>query len=500
MARIAPIVADVAASGVIPGARATASEFGAGIGGALVRTGAELVGVGEDFARANELVRRKEIQDDVANVRMSMAKARSDWALQYAERKSNADLNDVNFAARFMGDMGAYFDKGRDVAQTKEGQRTYDMLATEMRGQFAEQAYGFQVAQAGAKAKADYTQATNLYGSTLLTDPTQYGQVKAQAISDLNDPSGRYANIPAKDREALAITMRDHLAKSYIQGLIHNGASELARNILMGGKLDAELNPQDKNALISQADAGIRGARVEADRAAAKAKEDRRIEIDQKNQQLNDLFMQRKLTWADVQRAGLPATGEGSQDHWIVRLKQQANDMADRPARTTPGIFNDLRERIALPYGDPRKIQSTDEVWKFYGQGLSEADANRLERRVLEDRSEQGQRYSSAESEFLRNVKPQLDKTTLFVPDAEGGARMQAFTIYVRDKAERLRKEGKDPFNLFRPDSPDYAGKDIPVFQTGAQRQGAQIIRNMNNTIGNEKPPPQRKPLSEIFK
>lgn len=426
------------------------------------------------------IVQQKVAEDDVTNVRVSMAKARAEWDVKFRDDAAKSTPGDPNFAGKFTQDFKDFLAQGEQVPQTREGQHTYKLLSAELTGHFAEKAGIFAVQSAGLKAKLDWDVSQRAYATSVITDPTSYSSVLNQAIAEIRDPNGQYGRIDGNTRTALETKARDTLAQAYINGLVDNGAPELARKLLMDGRLDDQLEPKDKQRLVHSADAGITAKRVASEHADALARKAEKDRVQQVNDGLMDKFMAGKLTWGDVKAAGLPAFGEGSQDTWMRHMKQQAKDWAEKPAKTSPTVFNDVRERIDLPAGDPRRITDSSEVWKFYGNGLSEPHAAALERRVRDNRSESGQKWSQAEAEFIRNVRPQLDKSTMNSIDQGGGERVQSFTSYLRDAANAANKAGKDPYKLLDPRSPDYVGKDIPRFQTPAQRTAAGISDKLN--------------------
>lgn len=487
MPRIHEYSADATPEGVPNSRRLTEGDAVSGDG---------LIALGKGTATFGAALKEKETQDDVTNVRVGMAQARAKWDVAFRDASMGSEPGDPKFAENFTQQVRDDLDKQRSMAQTAHGERTFDLLAADLNEHFTEKAGLFQIQSAGVKAKLDWDIAQRAYATSVVTDPTSYGSVLKQAISEIQDPQGQYGRIDGNTRTALETKARDTLAQAYVNGLIDNGAPELALKQLMDGRLDDQLEPKDKQRLVHAANAGITAKRVGAEHADALARKAEKDRIDKINTDLNDRFMSKTLTWPDVRAAGLPANGEGSQDHWMTRLKQQAKDLAEAPARTSATVFNDLRARIDLPAGDPQKLQDRDEVWKYYGKGLSEADASRLERRVIDARTESGQRYSQAEAEFIKNIRPQLDKSTFVSTDAGGGERVQAFTVHLREKADALRKDKKDVYSLFNPNSPDYAGKDIPQFQTGAQRTQAGLTDKLNTTLA----PKPRKSLDEIFK
>lgn len=491
MAKINPYdTQTVGPQGVLGGRRADETDFaGASTGAGFRQLGAGVGSLAEDTYRLK-------VQDEVTTVHTAMSKAQLDWQNTLTERIKTAKPGDQTIVPSIQKEMGEYFDKMRETVTTREGRALLDREAAGMTTAFASKAIQGQVQLDGLKARQDFTGLVNNLGASLLSDPTGYSDAVKKLESAVNDPNSFYAKLSGPDKIKLFEEGKASLARGQLDGIIKNGMPELARDKLLKGDYDDVISEQVKNTMLTRAEVAIKGKEAESRHADAAAKKAEKERIDAANSVLNEKFMQGKVTWKDVQAANLPANGEGSQDHWIQRLKQQARDWADKPARTEPNVFNSLRERMDLPYGDPRKIKSADEIWALYGKGLSEADAGRLERRFQDNRSETGQRWSQAESEAIKNLRPQLDKSTMNKIDVDGGNRVQAFTVYLRDKKMEYEKAGKDPYDLLRPDKPDYVGKAIPAFQTGAQAQQRALSATIDNAMGKGKPRPS---LDDIF-
>ena len=491
MAKINPYdTQTVGPQGILGGRRADAADFASEASGLGLRQ----FGAGvESLAKDTYALK---VQDDVTSVHTQMSKAQLDWQNTLAERIKTAKPGDQTIVPTIQKEMGEYFQQMRETVGTREGAALFDKQAAELTTHFAGKAIVGQAQLDGLKAVQDFKDLTNNLSNTVMSDPTSYDKLKAQLKAALDDPNSTYAKVPGADRIKLLASGEADLARGQVNGLIKNGLPDLARKKLMDGEYDNVIDERTKNALITSSEVGIRGQEAQAKHAEAAAKKEEKDRIDAANHKLNDLFMAGKLSWGAVKAANLPSNGEGSEDHWIGRIKQQAKDMREAPARTTPSVFNSLRERMDLPPGDPRKIKSADEVWAFYGKGLSEADAGRLERRFQDNRSESGQKWSQAESEIIKNLRPQLDKSTMNKIDTGGGDRVQAFTTFLRDKKEEYAKAGKDPYDLLRPDKPDYVGKAIPAFQTGAQAQQRALSVTIDNAMGKGKPRPS---LDDIF-
>lgn len=490
MPRIREYSSQVSADGQIAGRQATGSDFG----------GEGISQLGAAAGAATVQLHEKAAQDDVTNVRVELAKARAEWDVHFRDRSAKTAPGDPTFADRFEQDFSDYLGNARQIAQTREGQRTFDLVAAELSGHFKEKAGLFQVASAGIKARQDWEVSSRAYATSVVTDPTSYMSVRDQALAELDDPNGRYSRLDMKGKEDLKIKMRDTLARSYVNGLIDNGAPELARKQLMDGKLDDQLDPVHKQALVRAADVGINAKQAAAEHAESQRRRDEKIMNDAKNDELMGRFVQGKLTVADVRAAGLPVFGEGSQNQWIGMLRTQAKEWQEKPIKTSPSVMVDAFERINLPAGDPRKITSMSEINKLYtDQSVSWADLSHLQKAFKDQQDEAGVRLGEVRGDFLKGIKPQLDKSTMNRIDQGGAERTFKFTMFVNEQVAKARAANQDPYELFNPGSPKYLGKYVPQFQSGAQTLEANLAGRINESLNKANAGKPRPSLKEIF-
>ncbi len=480
MPRIRPYVSDNSPAGEIQGRRAQASDFSVAPGAMVLSAGLE---------RTGDVIHEQAVRDEVTQVRVQMAKDRAEWDVRFRDEATAAKPDDKDFASRFTQSFSDYVAKGRDQVQTREGRRAYDQLSAELTGHFSEKAGLYQVQLAGVKASQDWQVSSKAYATSVMTDPTSYGAVLNQALSELRDPNGQYGRLDAKTRSELEIKARDTLAQSYVNGLIDNGAPELAHKILMDGKLDDQLDPTHKQRLIQGANAGITAKRVASEHAEAQARRDEKLQLDIVNNDLMGKFVEGKLTVNDVRASGLPTFGEGSQNQWVTMLRTQAKEWAEKPIKTQPSVMVDAFERIGLPAGDPRRITGMGEINKLYiEQKVSWADLTHLQKAFKDQQTEAGQRLGEVKGEFLKGMKSQLDKSSMVMTDAGGGERMYRFTNYVNEQVAKAVADGKsNPYDLFNPASPQYLGKAVSQFQTGAQRQAVKITNQVNEAFEKSK-------------
>ena len=471
MPRIREFTAETLAGGFIGGRAATGSDF------------SDSTGL-RQLAGAAGAVQEQLDRDDVTNVRVQMAKTRAEWDVKFRERAIAADPNDKEFASRFVQEFSDSVGEGRAGVQTRAGRQAYDLLAGEITGHFTEKAGTYQLQLAGVKARQDWEVSQRAYATSVTTDPTSYLTVRDQALAELRDRDGQYGRLDAKTRGDLEIAMRDTLAKSYANGLINSGAPELALKLLDDGRLDDQLAPAAKQTLIRAAEAGITAKRVAADHAEAAARRAEKAAVAAVNDDLMGRFVEGKLTVDDVRAAGIPAFGEGSQATWVSMLRQQAKEWDEKPVKTNPSAMVGAFERIDLPAGDPRKITSLNEINKLYvNKQVSWADLTHLQKAFKDQQTEGGQRLGEVRDNFLRGMKPQLDRSTMNLLDSGGAERHSRFIFFVRQQEEAARAANQDRYELYNPDSPKYLGKFVARFQTGPQQRQRDLSDRINRSL-----------------
>ncbi|MES2348492.1 MAG: hypothetical protein V4641_13095 [Pseudomonadota bacterium] len=480
---IQQITAGISPQGQAPTRNATASDFATE---ATANNGEGLITAGRALQGAADVLEQRAVQADVTNIRVKMAQARAQWDVAFQDQSIKAQPGE-DFSGKFTAQVSDYMQKARDIAQTPTGQRTFDLLAADLSGHYAEKSALFQGHLAGVKAQQDWTTSLHAYGTALQTDPSSYGSVLAQAMTDIHDPNGAYAKIDVATRGKLEIQARNALAQNYVQGFINlkGNGPDLALNILNSGRLDSQLDPKVKETLIHQADLGMRRNQAELEHADALARKVEKDRIAATNDDLMGKFIGGKMTMNDVRNSGLPAFGEGSQHTWISMLKQQAKDWAEKPIKTVPSVMVDAFERINLPPGDPRKITNLSEINGLYAsQRVSLADLEHLRKEFKDQMTDSGQKLGTVKQDFMKGMRPQLDKSSMNSMDAGGAERFSNFTVYVNTQLDNARKANQDPYELFNPQSSKYLGKAVPAFQSGPQTMQRDLAGKVNASMG----------------
>lgn len=312
-------------------------------------------------------------RQEVSDVQSKLARARAEWTVHLQDRAQGANPGDPTFASKFNEDFGKYLSEIEGQAQTRAGQNAFRKGAAELSSHFVEKAGVFQSQRMGAKAVQDYAVALNSHRNTLLNDPTQHAEIERLALADLNDPTGIYANMPGDARAKLVISTRGELAMSAVQGLIQNGAPELARKQLLDGKWDAVLDADKKNKLIDEADVGIRAKDTAAERARLLAEVERKA----KQEAVVGGYLARIVdpraeggALSDREILSNPNLDSTHKQHLIDYKLRRARELnASSQEKANPAEVRRLLLNIHAATDDPKKTYNADEVMASYKAG-----------------------------------------------------------------------------------------------------------------------------------
>jgi hypothetical protein len=401
-------------------------------------------------------------RQEVSDVHAKLAKARADWTVSLQERARTAEPGDMSFADKFNEDFGAYLSEFGNGVKTEAGRRAFKAGAADLSAQFTVKASEFQAASAGQKARQDYGVLVDANRNTLISDPSQFDSILKSTTDALNDPNGPYARMPAQARSELAVSTRQAMALSAVQGTV-DLTPELALKQLKTGRWDEYLDADKKNSLINNAEIGIRAREVEAERLAAQKER----ELRKAQQATGDGFVARlygdtpDLTPRDVIRSNL--TWE-QKKQWIGDIEQRAKE---QPMKTDSALMVKLWDRIHLPDGDPNKLVNEDDLNGFYGRGLKAEDIRSLRTEMQGRRTEAGQIEGDLKKNVMTIAKSALTRTNDLtgIRDPRGDEQMQRFMSLFLPEYQKQRQAGKSAVELLSPDSKDYMGKLIEPFK-----------------------------------
>lgn len=142
------------------------------------------------------------------------------------------------------------------------------------------------------------------------------------------------------------------------------------------------------------------------------------------------------------------------------------------PLRTNPLVIENAFRRIHLPNDDPNKIRTPGELAPLFARGLNRTDYDWLKKEIDDQQTPEGQRLSETRKGFFDAIRPQFDKTTMFNFDAKGKEDFYKFQQYGSELERKYKAQsGKDVYDLYNPNSPEYLGKKVQSFQRTLDEQ-----------------------------
>ena len=220
MPQIQPYTSQITAQG----ARADAEDFGAQTGAALMN----VAGGAMDLAQA---IHQQEVQADVNNIQVQMAKSRAEWTAQLRDRANQAQPGDQTFAPRLLDDLRGHFEKLAQTVKTRRGQEVFNTLAANMQADFTERSIATQARLAAEGAKNNAVQQQEALGQTVFQDPTQ----RAQSLQLLVDYTNSLPGVDQAWKAARVQEGKDYLNRMSVLGQIQRDPYELL----------ARVNPKD---------------------------------------------------------------------------------------------------------------------------------------------------------------------------------------------------------------------------------------------------------------
>jgi hypothetical protein len=451
MPRIREYVSQSNNQGDIPGRRATVSDFSTTPDNA-----------GQGLLEGSALVMKAVEQQEVSDIDAKMAKARAEWTVKLQERAASSPPGDMSFASKFNEDFASYLSEMGGGVQTGAGRKAFKANAANLGAHFSERAGLYQIQSAGLKAKQDYSVALDANRNTVLNDPTQFDSILKSMDSALDNPSGPYAQMPAAARDELRTTTRKELALSTAQGVIRLDP-ELGLKKLKDGDWDAYLDADKKFALEKNAEVGIQGKRIEAERV-----ERAREKAEQKAQEATgNAFVAKLITDpTSLSAKDIAQSNLKWEDKWRFNTMLETAIKPDA-IKTDPKVMLDLWTRVHLPDGAEGKITKEEDVESMFGKGLSLPDVNALRSEIQGRRTDDGRLESDLKENFLKQARAFISDSNQFFKDPKGDENVYKFMAGFFPKYLDGRRAGKTPQQMLDPDSPDYLGRDMAKYRRG---------------------------------
>jgi hypothetical protein len=334
-------------------------------------------------------------------------------------------------------------------------------------------------------------------GNFLQAHPNFYELRKEEFGSIIDNPYGVYSTIPGVEREKLRQEGTAALAIAAAQGHIRK-----APHVMLEKFKDPALAQDEQYGWMARdipankfddliKTAHTEAAALEAEQARLEAQR-RRDAVDLSHEKHTELVSKWVAHEADHSQpmigAGdiLTAMEQGMDGNlgkaMLISLKAW-NKEAQEPSHH-PEVMRSTVARIHLPPGDPNRINDNLPIYKLHEQGkISFLELGQLNKEFSEARTPDGQRLGETKNKLIHAMTPQMDHSNPLMGklDRTGPANVYQYEQMVNRKIEEFRKEGKDVYQLFDPNSNEYLGK--PERIAPFQKHMMESIRDFSESM-----------------
>ena len=480
--------------------QAYASDFnGAGVGAQIA--GNALQQAAADAGAIQRMVEDQKARKEVTDAAVELARFNSSAAHELKNAEKNGELNDDAFTEMYMARINTNLDLVGSRFETTAGRQAWERGSAEMSGHYLIAAGEAQSRAAGVKAVAQAKDFVDVSRNALMNDPFQFERVEQGVANAISDPRGVFAHMPAQVRDEFLRSTKTELAKSAVQGVIRLDPN-IAMKQLTSSQWDAYLDADAKHALQTEARVGIAGLDAEARRREAEAERLRKKEVEATNQQMVEHYSTKSLTAPMVLKSNLPATGEGSKEHWIKMIEAQNKEHHEAPIKKDPRLFVDTLQQIRQG-----KITSTTQIEDLFaqsaqrGSGLTWDDTKQLRQEFVDMRTPEGAKLGQQVDAFLASRKPLIDKSNPMMGkiDPTGGLKYYDYLEMVQSRIAEYKRDGKDPRTLLDPKSPEFLGSPEIVNQYRPTLQDSAKWLADDMARGREAKPPTQNGSSKLF-
>lgn len=488
MARIRPYESQISPQADLPARNAQSSDFG---GPGLSNLGEGTQILGQNLAQANRFLMEQQARQEVTDASVALTQLGTELVIEHDEAAKRWKPGDPPLSETFSGVVTARLEKlrgaenGEERFTTQQGLSTFQTHAAQLVSHFTGLTLRTDAHLAGEAAKEQHRALVDGMGNFLQGHPAYFSLRRDELDAVINDPNGVYGRLSAVQRSELVRLGSEQLAISAVQGFIRktpNVALETLNDPML--KQDeqygwiAQYIPNEKMQVL------LNNARTMVDAQEAEA---RRVQADLRRQEtemhhatgqsLTAKLLLHEDNPGNPQFPPLTATevgiamlenrldsGTGRALHSM--MKAAATEHAPK---TDYGAMWDMFKRVTLPETDPRKLRDLDPINQLAIQGRLEPQHFKFLRdEFVNARTDEGGKLSDARKAFLDMWKPSIDTSIMGQKlDQSGALRFGEFVMFAKREEERMRKEGKNPHDLYDDQSQDYLGrKTRPYIKT----------------------------------
>lgn len=441
---------------------------------------------------AQKFIEHREVSFKAAESAKTLANLDARWN----ETVKNADPNDPTVAAKFREEVvEPTLEKlGGDGVITEGGVKFAESQVRSFRDHFVSKTSADMARLAGVAAKKNIETLTNQLTNAAISDPTSLKTSLGLVESSVGAMVDSSPNLKGVDAAAMKIELTLNAQKKIVQaaaiGAI-NANPEAGLKQFSSEAYSKYISGAELKQLEAQARTVERARRVDENYALANQKLMKQEASDAREGQYLE-----KLHSDDPREKASVSAREISRDYTLTReARERMIGIVERETKPEPAAkvsnatASDLIARIRAPSGDPRRVDSLDPVYAEYEKGnLTKADLKFVRDEFTQLRTPEGARLGTAQEEFIKSVKPLIDKSNPLLGkiDQSGPQQVYNFTMTLRRKVEEYRKAGKDPHDLMDPSKPDYMGTPaaLAAFQKPLQESLADTARALRANSG----------------
>lgn len=446
-------------------------------------------------AVGNQVVKymdNREISAGASKFADVMAGLDKDWN----ERVSKADANDPSVREKFIEEeVNPRLEKMREGFNTENSTRFAETQIQHLRTHFVQKTGADMATLAGVAAKSNINNLTNQLSNAAISDPsslkTSLGLVE-HSIGSMVDSSPTLRGVDA-GRLKLELTdaAQAAIVKAAAIGAI-NANPEKGLKQFSGPEYSKYISGAELKQLEQQAKTVERAKRVDDNYALQNQKLFRQEASDNREGE----YLQ-KLHSDDPKEKSTVSAAAIANDFTLTReARERMINIVEREtkpaaaAKISNETASDLISRIRAPEGDPRRMTDLNPAYEALEKGkLNKSDFKFVTDEFKNIRTPDGMELGQQQNEFIKSVKPMIDKSNPLMGkiDQSGAMQMYAFTLALQKRVDEYRKAGKDPRDLMDPSKPEsFMGSPAALsqFQKPLQQSLQDVASSLRSGAG----------------
>lgn len=497
MPRIPEYKSQVGASADLPTRGAQASDFG---GTGLLELGQGIQQGGVRLAETSRILHQRQVANEITSTDVRMFQTHAELANELQEMVKNWKPEDGEIVPAFQEKVrqrmegAAFRSDGTAVHETPEGRRHFESSSARMSAEFLMSAAQAQSHVMGQQVVVEHNKAVDTAANLAQTNPDAFDVFKEQFENMIDNPNGRYAALPAVKREELKNASLAAISRAAVEGKIRS-APRVALDKLGAGWMTEYLKDNDYNALMTNAKTAVHALEIDEDRAYRDAERKRVAEARATSNKLLTKMAAHDadptnppLTAQDLIDSGLGALDDNGFQSLISVLHTRSKEGV-HGIQTDPTVFRRLFNRIHAKPGDPSRLTDELAIQDAFGkkQQLSFADMTHLRKEFQDSRTDEGTRLGDVKKLFFDRIQTQITKSNMLMGkiDTDGDLQMLRYTLDVNRRIEAARKAGKDPHELFNPNSPEFVG--APAVLRDYQKSMSESMKSFSDKMRRDK-------------